>query len=97
MRGGVPVGLGLQARPFRVVELPVGDGLDVEVVPGISSSIAAPAVAGIPVTMRGLASGVTKRAVSLYPTGTSMTRLGRFTRSPSLMWALLTRCSTPTE
>ena len=34
-------------------------GLEVEVVPGISSSIAAPAAAGIPVTMRGIASGVT--------------------------------------
>ena len=34
-------------------------GLDVEVVPGISSAIAAPAAAGIPVTMRGRASGVT--------------------------------------
>lgn len=34
-------------------------GIDVEVVPGISSAIAAPAAAGIPVTMRGLASGVT--------------------------------------
>jgi uroporphyrin-III C-methyltransferase len=31
----------------------------VEVVPGVSSSIAAPAAAGIPVTMRGIASGVT--------------------------------------
>lgn len=34
-------------------------GLGVEVVAGISSSIAAPAAAGIPVTMRGVASGVT--------------------------------------
>ncbi len=34
-------------------------GLDVEVVPGISSAVAAPAAAGIPVTMRGVASGVT--------------------------------------
>ena len=34
-------------------------GIDVDVVPGISSAIAGPAVAGIPVTMRGQASGVT--------------------------------------
>ncbi len=34
-------------------------GIAVEVVPGVSSSIAAPAAAGIPVTMRGVASGVT--------------------------------------
>ena len=34
-------------------------GLDVEVVPGVTSSVAAPAAAGIPVTHRGDASGVT--------------------------------------
>jgi uroporphyrin-III C-methyltransferase len=34
-------------------------GIAVEVVPGVSSSVAAPAAAGIPVTMRGIASGVT--------------------------------------
>lgn len=34
-------------------------GIAVEVVPGVSSSVAAPAAAGIPVTMRGVASGVT--------------------------------------
>ena len=33
-------------------------GIGVEVVPGVSSAIAAPAAAGIPVTHRGLASGV---------------------------------------
>ncbi len=34
-------------------------GIDVEEVPGITSAIAAPAAAGIPVTMRGLSSGFT--------------------------------------
>lgn len=33
-------------------------GIDVEEVPGITSAIAAPAAAGIPVTMRGVSSGV---------------------------------------
>jgi siroheme synthase len=37
----------------------VAAGVPVEVVPGVSSSVAAPAAAGIPVTMRGIASGVT--------------------------------------
>lgn len=32
-------------------------GIDVEIVPGVSSAIAAPAFAGVPVTHRGLASG----------------------------------------
>lgn len=34
-------------------------GIDVEVVPGISSSVAAPAAAGIPVTHRGVSAGYT--------------------------------------
>ena len=34
-------------------------GIDVEAVPGITSAIAAPAAAGIPVTMRGVSSGFT--------------------------------------
>ena len=34
-------------------------GIDVEVVPGITSAVAGPAAAGIPVTMRGHSSGVT--------------------------------------
>ncbi|MEM9606645.1 MAG: uroporphyrinogen-III C-methyltransferase [Actinomycetota bacterium] len=33
-------------------------GIDVEIVPGVSSALGGPAVAGIPVTHRGLASGV---------------------------------------
>ena len=56
LKGGDPFIFGRggeEAEELRSV------GLDVEVVPGISSSIAAPAAAGIPVTMRGLSSGVT--------------------------------------
>ncbi len=34
-------------------------GIDVEAVPGITSAVAAPAAAGIPVTMRGVSSGFT--------------------------------------
>ena len=36
-------------------------GIPFEVVPGVSSAVAAPALAGIPVTHRGLASGVRRR------------------------------------
>ena len=36
-------------------------GIPFEVVPGVSSAIAAPALAGIPVTHRGLALGVRRR------------------------------------
>ena len=58
-------------------------GLPFEVVPGVSSAIAAPALAGIPVTHRGLASGVlvvsghaessyAPAVDSLAPTGTTL-------------------------
>jgi uroporphyrin-III C-methyltransferase len=56
LKGGDPFVFGRggeEAEALRAV------GIDVAVVPGISSSIAAPAAAGIPVTMRGVSSGVT--------------------------------------
>ena len=45
-------------------------GIEVEVVPGVSSAIAGPAAAGIPVTMRGLSSGFTVIAGHQDPAGT---------------------------
>ena len=56
LKGGDPFVFGRGGEEAAALR---AEGLDVEVVPGISSSIAAPAAAGIPVTMRGLASGVT--------------------------------------
>ena len=56
LKGGDPFVFG---RGGEEAEVLVAAGLAVEVVPGVSSSIAAPAAAGIPVTMRGIASGVT--------------------------------------
>jgi len=56
LKGGDPFVFGRggeEAEALRAV------GVDVTVVPGISSGIAAPAAAGIPVTMRGVSSGVT--------------------------------------
>jgi uroporphyrin-III C-methyltransferase len=55
LKGGDPFVFGRggeEAEALRAV------GIDVAVVPGISSSVAAPAAAGIPVTMRGVSSGV---------------------------------------
>lgn len=43
-------------------------GIDVEEVPGITSAIAAPAAAGIPVTMRGISSGFTVITAHQDPT-----------------------------
>ncbi|HZI44455.1 MAG TPA: uroporphyrinogen-III C-methyltransferase, partial [Ilumatobacter sp.] len=56
LKGGDPFVFG---RGGEEAEMLVAAGIRVEVVPGVSSSIAAPAAAGIPVTMRGIASGVT--------------------------------------
>ncbi len=56
LKGGDPFVFG---RGGEEAEQLRAAGLEVQVVPGVSSSIAAPAAAGIPVTMRGVASGVT--------------------------------------
>ncbi len=56
LKGGDPFVFG---RGGEEAEVLGAHGIAVEVVPGVSSSTAAPAAAGIPVTMRGIASGVT--------------------------------------
>lgn len=56
LKGGDPFIFG---RGGEEAEVLIAHGIAVEVVPGVSSSVAAPAAAGIPVTMRGIASGVT--------------------------------------
>lgn len=56
LKGGDPFVFG---RGGEEAEHLRAHGIEVEVVPGVSSSIAAPAAAGIPVTMRGVSSGVT--------------------------------------
>lgn len=56
LKGGDPFVFG---RGGEEAEVLVAAGVAVEIVPGVSSSVAGPAAAGIPVTMRGLASGFT--------------------------------------
>lgn len=54
LKGGDPYVLG---RGGEEAEFCRGHGVDVEVVPGVTSAISVPAAAGIPVTHRGLATG----------------------------------------
>ncbi len=55
LKGGDPF---LLARGGEEVEALVDEGVTVEVVPGVSSALAGPAAAGIPLTHRGLAASV---------------------------------------
>ncbi len=56
LKGGDPFVFGRGGE--EAIEL-LAAGIDVEEVPGVSSAIAAPAAAGIPVTMRGISAGLT--------------------------------------
>ncbi|HYU62627.1 MAG TPA: uroporphyrinogen-III C-methyltransferase [Verrucomicrobiae bacterium] len=55
LKGGDPFVFGRGGEELRDL---LAAGIDVVVVPGVSSAIAAPSVAGIPVTMRGFSSSV---------------------------------------
>jgi uroporphyrin-III C-methyltransferase len=81
LKGGDPFVFG---RGGEEAEHLRAHGIPVEIVPGVSSAIAAPAAAGIPVTMRGVASGVTIVTAHQDPT-----RDGG-----DVDWAALARCGT---
>jgi len=56
LKGGDPYLFGRGAEEASAL---IDAGIDVQVVPGVSSAVAGPAAAGVPVTLRGVASGVT--------------------------------------
>jgi len=68
LKGGDPFVFG---RGGEECEALLAAGVPFEVVPGVSSAIAAPAAAGIPVTMRNQASAFTVVTGHVDPTGTS--------------------------
>jgi uroporphyrin-III C-methyltransferase/precorrin-2 dehydrogenase/sirohydrochlorin ferrochelatase len=61
-------------------------GIDVVIVPGVSSALAAPAAAGIPVTKRGVASSV---AITTAQGGGSIDRLADLARSADTLVVLM--------
>jgi uroporphyrin-III C-methyltransferase len=81
LKGGDPFVFG---RGGEEAEALLAAGVEVAVVPGVSSAIAAPAAAGIPVTMRGVASGVTIVTAHTDPEA----------GDPSLDWDALARAGT---
>jgi uroporphyrin-III C-methyltransferase len=56
LKGGDPLVFG---RGTEEIDAATDAGLEVEIVPGVSSSLGAPALAGIPLTERGVAGGFT--------------------------------------
>lgn len=86
LKGGDPFVFGRGGEEAEVLR---ANGIAVEVVPGVSSSIAAPAAAGIPVTMRGVASGVTIVTAHQDPNAN-----GDATGESRLDWGALARAGT---
>ena len=70
LKGGDPFVFGRGGEEAIVL---AAAGIEVEVVPGVTSAIAAPAAAGIPVTMRAIASGFT--VVSAHQDPATLRRL----------------------
>ena len=81
LKGGDPYVFG---RGMEEVEACVAAGVPVEVVPGVSSSLSVPALAGIPVTHRGLTQGFTVVSAHVPPDDPAST----------VDWAALARAGT---
>jgi uroporphyrin-III C-methyltransferase len=80
LKGGDPCVFGRGGEEWLLL---VRSGIEVEIIPGISSALAAPALAGIPLTYRGFSSGIA--IVSGHRTGCGNVRWQDYARVDTLV------------